>query len=104
MFGDTGGEDFAFEAQGFSHIHPPQLWHVDPVITYGEFIIGQIEGLARAFLALALGIAGLTACFAPLKEVLEGRGHIHKGPFNGALGDVVGPGKLGAPQRMKLRP
>ncbi len=72
------------------------------MIAHGEFIIGQIERLARAFLALELGIASLAACFAPLEEVFEGSGHIHKSPFNRALRDVVGPGKLFSAQRVKL--
>src|SRR5437588_3367846 len=72
----------------------PELRHLNPVIAEGEFIVGQIERLPRAFLALELGIAHFVASFATRKEVFEGGGKIHKRTFHRALGHFIRPRKL----------
>ena len=58
-FADPCREDFPRETQRLRQVDTSQLRHIYPVIAHHEFVIGQIEGLAGAFLALELRIARL---------------------------------------------
>ena len=89
--------------QVFCHINPSELWDIDPVVAYGEFIVGQIKGLPRTFLALEARVARLAACFTALEEIFEGCRDIHEGPLDGTLRDLIRPGELLATYGMKLR-
>src|SRR6266700_8220490 len=74
------------KACAFLVLPAPQLWHVGPVIADHEFVIGQIEGLPRPFLAFEPRIACLAPGFAPLEEVLEGGSHIYERALDRTLG------------------
>ena len=81
-FWSHGGKDLARKAQFLSHIHPSQLWHIDPVVADAEFVVREIERGPRTFLALEFRIPDLAARFTPLKEVRESGSHIHERAYD----------------------